>query len=361
MEPEKLKKHKVFLLNVAYYAVLFALLYVLFKFGLPLVAPFAIAFVAALLIRPAVDFLEKKWKFKRGLAAVVMVVLLYGVLGFLLILVGVRLVALVQELLVRLPAAYQTNIEPALASMFDGVQALLQRFDASRTLGFDQAAETLATKLGTLISGWSSQALSDTAKFAFTLPSRLVHLIFTVLATFYFAMDYKLISAFVLRQLPQRWATVLCRGKRQLGATLGRYIRAYGVILSITFVELCIALSILRVENAGWWALLIAFFDILPVVGTGIVMVPWAIVSFLQGSIGRGIGLAVTSAAIMVVRNLIEPKVVGTQVGLHPLVTLAAMFVGASLFGGFGLLGFPVTLALLTALQKEGTITFYKK
>ncbi len=357
---EKSDKYKQFLWKAAYWAVVIILLYLGCRYFLPLIGPFVIGFIMACIVKPLVDVLQKKCRIKRSIAAIFCVLILYGVIGLLLILGGIKIVAQSQEIVAELPNTYMTKIAPAISGMFDWMERLIQRFDPSLELNIDETASMLSEKLGQLVSQFSTRAITGTAKFAGSIPSILVQVIFCILSTFYIANDYSVITNFICRQLPEHSALVLRRGKKQLSDTLRKYVRSYAIILGITFVELCIGLCILRIRSAGALALIIAIFDILPVVGTSLVLVPWTIICFLQGNIARGIGLAIITVVVWVVRNITEPKIVGDQVGLHPLVTLMAMYVGAKLFGGFGLLGLPVTLAILNALQKEGTLNLYK-
>ena len=128
----------------------------------------------------------------------------------------------------------------------------------------------------------------------------------------------------------------------------------------MTFLEIAVGLLIIGVKNAFGIAILIALFDILPVVGSGIVLLPWAIFTLFAGNLPTGIGLLVLYIVVIVVRQIMEPKIVGDRVGLHPLVTLLSMVLGTYLFGGIGLLGLPITVALLHALNKQGAIHLYK-
>lgn len=106
-------------------------------------------------------------------------------------------------------------------------------------------------------------------------------------------------------------------------------------------------------------ALLIAIFDILPVLGTGGIMIPWVILSALQGNFSRALALLVVYVVITVIRNIIEPRIVGKQIGLHPVLTLMSMFVGTHLFGVTGLFGLPILLSLLRYLNDTGTISLF--
>ena len=116
-----------------------------------------------------------------------------------------------------------------------------------------------------------------------------------------------------------------------------------------------------RKDNRGFTlvALLIAIFDILPVLGTGGIMIPWAVLSLLGGEITRGLSLLALYLIVTVIRNIIEPKIVGKQIGLHPVLTLMSMFVGTTLFGVVGLFGLPILLSLLRYLNEQGTISLY--
>ncbi|MDD3169520.1 MAG: AI-2E family transporter, partial [Eubacteriales bacterium] len=148
--------------------------------------------------------------------------------------------------------------------------------------------------------------------------------------------------------------------KQYLVETLFVVIRSYGLIMSITFVEMSIGLSVIGIPNAVLVALLISVFDILPVLGTGGIMIPWTIITLFQGNYQTGLSLLFVYLVITVVRNILEPKIVGKQLGLHPVVTLMCIFVGANLFGVIGLFGFPITLSLLRHLNDTGTIQLFK-
>lgn len=139
-------------------------------------------------------------------------------------------------------------------------------------------------------------------------------------------------------------------------------IRSYALIMSITFVELAVGLTLIGVKNSVLIAFVIAVFDILPVLGTGRDHDPLDGDHRGDGGIpGWPSGLLVVYLVITVIRNIIEPKIVGSQIGLHPVVTLVSMFAGAQLFGVLGLFGFPIGLSLLGYLNDTDTIRIFKK
>ena len=148
--------------------------------------------------------------------------------------------------------------------------------------------------------------------------------------------------------------------KGYVSGTLIKCILSYGLIMCITFTEITIGLLLMKIPNAVLIAACIAVFDILPVLGTGGIMIPWAIISLIIGDYFIGFGLLVLYLVITVIRNIIEPKIVGHQVGLHPVITLASMLAGLNLFGIIGLFGFPITLSLLRNLNDKGVIKIFK-
>ncbi len=138
-----------------------------------------------------------------------------------------------------------------------------------------------------------------------------------------------------------------------------KYVKAYAILMAVTFAELALGLSILRVDKAILVAALIAVIDLLPVLGTGGVMVPWIIVELIKGNIPFAIGLAVLYLIIIIVRNILEPKLIGKQIGLHPLVMLICMYVGLKLFGFIGLFALPVAVVIAKQLYDNDKIHYF--
>ena len=127
----------------------------------------------------------------------------------------------------------------------------------------------------------------------------------------------------------------------------------------LTFFELTIGLHILGIENALVIAFLIAIFDVLPVLGTGGIMLPWILISFLNNQVKTGVGLLILYLVITGIRNIIEPKIVGKQIGLHPLLMLMCMYLGARLFGFLGIFILPILILIVQNLNDTGIIHIY--
>lgn len=137
------------------------------------------------------------------------------------------------------------------------------------------------------------------------------------------------------------------------------YLRSYLLLFLLTFAELFLGFLILRIPYAGVLAFAIAVFDILPVLGTGGILLPWAAVLLIMGNTPLALGILVLYIVITAIRNTLEPKIVGKQIGLHPLATLIAMFIGLRILGIAGMVIFPVGLSVLVSLEKGGVIHIF--
>ena len=133
-------------------------------------------------------------------------------------------------------------------------------------------------------------------------------------------------------------------------------LKGYLALMFLTFIELSVGLLILGQSNAVLLAAIISVIDILPVLGTGAIVIPWAVISLFTGNIWKAIGLILLYIVITVIRNFSEPKIIGKQVGLHPLLTLLSMFCGLKLLGILGLFLCPLTLIIINDLYKRQKI-----
>ena len=357
MEIEKKRK---FIINILYFAIILAIVWVILEWGLSLIMPFIIAFLISWALQRPIRFLSDKLRVHKKILAIFLVLLFYCTIGLLIALLIIKSFSAVGELIASLPALYEAHINPLIGKIYDSLESSFIRLDPELMNALDTLIQDSAASIGEIISGLSMTVAGVVSGAASSLPGFLIRLLLMVISTFFISMDYDRLMGFILRQFNDRTQELFFQIKKYIIGTLFVCIRSYALIMSITFVELSIGLHILRVENAFLIALLIAVFDILPVLGTGGIMIPWAIITFLLGNYSLAIGLAVLYVVITIIRNILEPKIVGGNIGLHPVVTLISLFVGAQLFGVVGLFGFPIFLSLLVNLNKNGTIHLFK-
>ena len=193
-----------------------------------------------------------------------------------------------------------------------------------------------ALALGGLVASWVGGVLKAT-------PRLLVLAVLGLMACFYFSMDYERICAFLQTGLPPRLAGAVARVRTGAGRVLRRYLRAYGLLWLLTFGEVLVGLMILRRPYSVLIALAVATVDLLPIVGAGSVLIPWAAVLFLLGKPAVAVGLLILYGVLTLVRQIAEPYLVGESLGIPPVVSLLCMALGLLLFGFGGMLLGPVT------------------
>lgn len=354
------EKQKNFIIKFIYVLVIACIVYFAVKYAIQWIMPFVVAFLIAALLHPVIRFLSKKLKLKtQKPVAIVITILFYCTFGVLITLILINSVTAVLSFIQKLPEYYLNNIAPSLNALFDRIAEKLSGLD----IDIDLSMTTITNRL---YSGLTNISSIITSAFSVLsgIPNFLLSALIMVISTFFIAIDYDLIIKWTMAQLPSRASGAIIKVKEYIVKILFKYIRSYFLILCITFGELLLGFFIMHfitgLSNIFLLALLIALFDILPIVGTGTIIIPWGIIALLTGDFKTGICTLVMYIIITLVRQFIEPKIVGTQVGLHPVVTLLSMIVGMKLFGGIGLFGFPITLALLKDLNDHGHIHIFK-
>lgn len=322
--------------------------------------PFVIAFIVASLLRPLINLITRKTRIRRNFVSIAIVILFYALLIFLVTLLGVRIVSALSTFIGGLPDIYTTSIQPTLNSIMQWFTDLVERMDPSLVQTIEDAIPDVLRSIGTAVTNISVSLVGWLSGFLTSIPNFLIKTIFAIMSTIFIASDYSKISHFIAIQFSDKTRQMVRNIREQLGKTVFSYIKSYAIILLITFVELSLGFTIIGIKQAFLIGAMIAIFDILPVVGSAVVLIPWGIIALIQGDIKRGLGLLVLTVIITVIRNIIEPRIVGQQVGLHPLVTLMSMVIGVYLFGGIGILALPVTVAIIAALNRAGTISLFK-
>lgn len=356
MQKMTVQHKKTVLINIAFFAVILGIAILICRRGLSILMPFLIAWIVTIIIRPVINLLIKKCHFSKGLAAAIVAVIFYAILGFLLTVIGMRLIGLGRSVIVELPNYYNEQVEPFLIKV---TEALLNFADDLSPEASDIVRAFLtgfSANFESILTNASVSALRWLTTIAFRMPSGLLKVLITIIATIFIASDYPLLKRFVMAQFSEHNQMLLREGRTHLANTVGKYIRSYALIMLITFCELYIGLSIIGQKRAAAIAALIAMLDILPVVGSGTILIPWTVISIVTQNYSMALKIGILYLAITIIRNIIEPKIVGDHVGMHPVVTLMAMVIGTYVFGPIGLLGLPITIALFKSLNDEGII-----
>ena len=345
-------KHLRFFCILLYISLALLFFWAFFKYILGLLAPFIVAFIFSRIISKPVDLCEKRLKFPRPFASIILTVLCFGTIGTLLYFVFTSLFDFLSE---WFDTFANSNI--SFEGIFEDLKSYLppnfkSYVDANSGNWLTSITDSLKSFVGPLIS--------EAATFAASLPSVLIFIIASIVSTYFFTNDYEMIKTKLKSAIPEKFETKILQTKNEISTTLVRYLRALLVLMGITFVELSLGFFILGIDNAIILAAIIAIVDALPILGTGWILTPWAIYSLLTGDFTLAIGLPVLYCVIAIVRNTIEPKIVGKHIGLHPLATLMSMYIGLKLFGIIGMF-MPIPIAILKQFWEWGYFDSFKK
>ena len=326
------------------------------KYVIAVVMPFVIAWIIAMAIRRPAEGLAKRLRMPRRLAAVLLLLLLFALLGTLLTLGIGRLVRELGRLVERFTSG-DVTVGEQVSRLLEQVHRVSDRIpflaDSDRSGLQTSVDNMIASLLRQAFSALTSTLTSLVGTIIGALPSIGLFLVVTIIATFYFALDLDAIHRGIGTLLPARVASRIPATWERTRRFLLRYSKAYLFLMFITFCELFGGFTILGIEYAFVLALAISAVDILPVLGVGTVLVPWSVIMLLLRDFRVGFGLLILWAVATVVRQVIEPHIVGGTLGLHPVLTLAGMYVGLRLFGLVGMLLAPaLILAVKTALRE---------
>lgn len=360
MEKDKTENRRRFIINIAYLAILLLLGYLFLEYMIGWIMPFLIGFLIALAFRPLIRLVSRKTKINKRICAFVLVLLGYTLIGFLVWLLGNRAFHAIKDFCLNLPAFYTNEAEPFFATANRGLLEFASRFspEFADQVGdlLSRILEGLQTSLGEISTG----VLAFLAESSTKLPLLLISLIFTILSSLFISMDYDTVLAFIKRQIPEKTKVILIDIREYLGKTLISYFRAYMILIGITFVELSAGFLALRINNPFGIAAITAIADAFPVIGTGTILLPWAVISLFQQRYYLALGLFLLYLIITAVRQFIEPKVVGDQLGIPPILSIICIYLGFVWFGVLGVILFPVTMNILLCLHRAGKIHLWK-
>lgn len=383
------ERKKKTIINILYYAIILTLFYCFMKYAFGLFFPFIFAFIVAMAMQRPINFVSKKTKIKKSIVSGVLILLLVALVGFLISLLGVKLWEALQgfgSFLMRkfgdlpnfldktevwvakkirfLPDYFENLINTNLSELVDTLKSALSV--RSEEVSQEVKNSSLIPKiLGNIDFSAISSSVSGVWNTAKQIPTVFLATIVSIFSCCFMAADYDNLVGFVKKQFAGK-SESFSKAKKIITTSFKNLIKAYLLIILVTFTEMFLGLCVLKLFGIykGSWiffiAAITAVVDIMPVLGTGTVLIPWSIYSFISGDIPMGIGIFVLYIFISVMRQFIEPKLVAGQLGLPPFVTIMGMYIGLKLFGLIGMLMVPLSIILIKLLNDEGVIKIWK-
>ena len=371
------RKRKV-IINIFYYAIILGLFYFFMRYAFGIFLPFIVAVIIAAILQKPINTLTKRFRAKKGLISAILVLVFIGLIGTFLVFVGAQMVSAVknfasfltqkidslpdflntiQNWFYKIIAFLPDSAENVIHNAIDSVVAKLSSFAAS-----SEVSSATTSSLPSFDFSSLSAPISGIWSIAKGIPSILIAMVISIIATCFIAADYDTLKSFIIRQFPDKKRYALSKTKLIIKNSVFKLIKAYLLIIFVTFCEMSLGLYILswlgifKSEYILFIAFITAIVDVMPVLGTGTLIIPWALYSFITSDTPLGIGLLAIYAFITVARQFIEPKLVAGQLGLPPFVTIIGMYVGLKLFGVIGIFIVPFVLIILKLLNDDGVI-----
>lgn len=346
---------------ILYIALILIVVLLLFKLGIFLF-PFVIAVFFSLITQPFANFLQNKLKLSKKFSTIISIVIfLIFFLSFISI-VSLRLFGEIYKLS-RNINTYAKEFERLWTYTIDQGYIYLGYLPKGFT---DQIKRSIAgfislgsTEIGRFINGL--------IYFVTSIPTIIIYICITVLSTFFISLDKKEILNFLEQQLPESWLKKVYNIKNEMFTVLGSYIKAQIILMTICFFELLVSFNLLfflkfNVSYPLLISIIICLIDALPILGAGTILIPWAGISFILGDIKLGMALIIIYLLVLSVRQMLEPKLISQNIGVHPLVTLISMYSGFKFFGVMGFLIGPVVMIILkNVFSKELEVGFFRE
>lgn len=319
-----------------------------FRYALPVVLPFGLGALLAITAEPAVRFGIDRMRLPRWASAGFGVTLTLVALAGILWLLGSLVVKEIGTLANALPDL-QATAQQGFGLLQDKVTQLSNKMPAGLGKLLSGAVEDLSGSSAALFQQTALRLPGFVGSAASKMSRGFIGAGTGVLAAFLISSRLPALRASIGEKIPASWKQTLLPALGRIRSTLGGWLKAQGLLMLLTFSIVCAGLLILRVPYGPVLALLIALVDAVPMLGTGIILIPWALVRLLQGAGLQALGLTGIFAIATLSRTILEPKLVGKHIGLDPLVTLFAMYAGFRFFGIWGLLLAPMTAAAVKA------------
>ena len=340
---------KEFLINALYFITIIGAVVFALRYMPPYIFPFIIGVIIAFAVQKPAKIISDRFSVKKQYGAVfltiIICILFFAGISLMLWALGNRLIGLMGYM----PKLF-SEIENSLLGLRDIA------FKKMHTLTEAQKSniENVITKAASSVLLSATDFISSVATAMIKgLPTFLVTGVVTVVASCYIAKDFDRLKKFVLGVFPTGKSEKIVKLKNILHKNTYKLIKGYTILSLITFVQLIIAFIILGVKNPVLIAFVVALVDALPILGVGTVLIPWSIIEFLGQKYFLGLGLLISYCIILIVRNFTEPKIIGAQMGINPIFTLVAMFLGLKIAGIMGMLALPLSLTVIVEYYRN--------
>ena len=324
--------------KVLYFLFLILIIYIILKLTY-FFLPFLIALIIANCIEPLIKSICRKTKLLRKTSAVISLLLVFAVIIGILVLSTLLILSEASDLLKNFGdiTSIRNMLKLENVNISEDVKSLI----VNNTNDLLNHALT-----------YLKNFLTSIIDIITALPTFAIYLVITILATYFICTDRIAILDNLEQHIPKKWLKKANNQFKSVVQVLGKYLKAELILILISFIIVLIALYIFKavgmnIESPFLISLGIGFVDLLPILGSGTVMLPWGIITIMSGDVTLGIAILILLLVISLIRQFLEPRIVSSQLGMHPLYTLIAMYVGFKISGIIGLIMGPIILIIV--------------
>ena len=340
-------------------------IYFLLNYTFLYIYPFLIAIAIAFLLHPFVTMLELKWKMNRALATFLIMLCFFTALLLVAYFLLKRLVEESASLVHTVPEHFQTIKlmftqigQTLILPFYEKLEKAIPFLPPFEELKFDDYFHVIIDEVGASSSFFFKNIFQTTSTILSSISYGGTILIFIVLSVFIMTKDFHKLKAFFIKLVPDKVINAFNEVITHLKNSAFGFIKAQVIITIISSIIVMIGLFAFRVENVLMITIIVFFVDFIPYLGIGIVFIPWIIYNFFADQYLLTIQLAALYIVIIIVRQLIEPRILASSIGIHPLIALIILFVGIQSFGLAGIFIVPIVLIAFSAIYHAGIIHY---
>ncbi len=318
----------------------------LFPFVLKVFAPFALAFLVAIPCQKILTFLENRLHISRGIGSALLLAVIVAIFTGLIIFLVYQIFVQGKNLISQLPQ-FIDALRIQFENIFRQINSYKPKLPAEFSVFAENLIETLQNSADRLSVTVATKTLEIAGRVATGLPNLLLFIAMFILGTFFFSKDFCLITNFFKELFPKKLLSKLSNAYSFLARGFSSYMKAQLILMGMTSALVTIGLWISGIKNSLLWGLICGLVDALPFLGTAVIILPWALLSFAYGDIHTFVALIVIQIIVFIFRQLAEPKIVSHQIGVHPILTLISVYIGLRFFGVLGMIFAPVITMFL--------------
>ena len=351
---------KIFIINIFYFLTILFLIYIFIFYVLHWFIPFIVGMFISYLLNPIINLIIKKLKIKREIVSTTLIILIYLILLFLITIFSFHLIIIIKNLLIKLPSLIDNKFNLFILHFNNFFYNNTRNFSPETQHQLLTLQYEIINNLKSFFVDFSKRELIYITNFTKKIPNFFITLIFTILASILISARYTNFKEYI-KNYSKNLFLFISDIKNIFINIIFKYIKAYFILMIITFIELSIGLMILKEPYFIIISFLIALFDFLPILGTGGIMIPWIIITFMKNNYSFSFGLLILYVIITIIRHFIEPKIIGNQLEMNPIIALISIYLGFYWMGLIGMIIIPILTQIILTLYKTKKIYLLKK